>query len=298
MGDADRILERKVLNKQLFIWRVLAITMIFAIFSLIYSRSNNFRGASYIASISVIGEIFENADREKNLARIAEDPNIKAVIFNITSPGGSSYGGESLYGSILEISKRKPVVAVMGTLATSAGYMASLAANHIIARNSTITSSIGAIFISPEFSELAQKLGVNFIVLKKGRFKAEPLPFKGPITPEAKQMIGSLLDDQYNMFFAMVAKHRKIPKSKLMELADGQLLTGSQALRAGLIDQIGSNKEAMEWLAAQNIDVEHLKVQEIPLYETKGFSLLTDLKSMILSATSFLKMFASTDIRV
>lgn len=298
MGESDRILERKVLNKQLFIWRLVAIIMTLAIFSLIYSKGNGFKTSPYIASISIDGEIFENADREKNLTKIAEDSNIKAVILNINSPGGSSFGGESVYNSIVEIRKRKPVVAVMGSIAASAGYMVTLPANHIIARNSTITASIGAIFISPEFSELAKKLGVNFIVLKSGQFKSEPLPFNGPISQEVKKMLESLIDNQYDMFFAMVEKHRKIPIAKLRAIADGRVLTGSQALNAGLIDQIGANKEAVEWLASQNIDVKHLKVQELPLYETKRLSLFSDFKSTILGAKSFLQMFSNTSVRV
>jgi protease-4 len=294
MGAADKILEQRVLSKKLLFWRAAAIVAIVIMFFLVYSKGSTLKQSQYIASISVVGEIFEDGIREKNLAKIANDPQIKAVIFNISSPGGSSYGGESLYSSILEIGKKKPVVAVMGTMATSAGYMAALGANHIIARNSTVTASIGTIFIYPEFSELAKKLGVQVVVLKKGKLKAEPLPFNGPITPEAKQMITSLLEDQYNMFYDMVARHRKIPRNKLEALSDGRVLTGSQALSYGLIDQIGANKEAIAWLNSQNKRLKNLKVKEIPLYEARKMFGFDDLKSMLVNLKDILRMFANS----
>ena len=294
MGISDQILEKKVLSKQLFIWRVIAIIMIIIILLLAHHKTMSFKGKSYIASISVGGEIFENRIREKKLARIADDSRIKAVIFHINSPGGTTYGGESLYHSIAEIKKKKPVVVVMGTLATSAGYMAALGADHIIARNSTITASIGTMFMSPEFSGLAKKLGVNFIVLKKGKLKSEPLPFNGPINKESKRMINSLLENQYDMFFDMVAKHRKIPKHKLIAIADGRIVTGSQALTLGLIDQIGAQKEAVEWLSTKNINVKKFKIKEISLLKSDGIRTilsLKSLKSVIMDLRKFLKIF-------
>ena len=300
MGTSDKILEKRTLSKQLFIWRVVAIVMIAAIFFLIYSKTKNFKNRPYIASISIFGEIFENHIREKKLAELAEDPRIKAVMIHISSPGGTSYGGESLYNSILDIKRKKPVVVVMGTLATSAAYMAALGSDHIIARNSTITASIGAIFMSPEFSELAKKLGVNFIVLKKGKLKADPLPFNGPINKEAKQMINSLLDNQYNMFFEMIVKHRKISKNKLAVIADGRIVTGSQAFEYGLIDQIGAEKEAYAWLASKSINVKALKTQEVSLYRSEGIGLLSfkDLKSVIMSLKNFLGIFSRSNVQV
>jgi len=291
MGASDKILEKKLLRRQLFIWRILTILAIAAIFLLAYSKNGKFAEKSYVARIAITGEIFEDRLRETKLAEIAENPRIKAVIVHISSPGGTSYGGESLYNSILEIKKKKPVVAVMGTLATSAGYMAVLGADHIVARNSSITASIGAIFISPEFSELAKKIGVKFVVFKKGKLKAEPLPFGGLINEEVKQMINSLLDNQYSMFFEMVAKHRKISQDKLAVIADGRVLTGEQAFECGLIDQIGAEKEAREWLNSKGIDMKAIEIKKVSLEKADGIRNIfsfKDFKSTILDLRGIL----------
>jgi protease-4 len=284
MGDSDKILERKALNRKLFIWRVLAVVMTVALLFFACSKAPNLKAMSYIASISISGEILEDPIREKKLSDIAKDSKIKALIVNINSPGGTSYGGESLYNSIAKIKAKKPVVVVMGTMATSAGYMAALSADHIIARNSTITASIGALFLSMRYGELTKKLGVNFVVLKKGKLKAEPLPFGGPISEEAKKMIDSLLDDQYGMFLDMVLKHRKLSNASIEVIADGRVLTGSQAFKYGLIDQIGATDEALAWLSSRGISVKSLKVIDIPLYDPNNMKKIfyfKDIKSVI-----------------
>ncbi|NRA73903.1 MAG: signal peptide peptidase SppA [Rickettsiales bacterium] len=293
MGTSDQILAKKFLSKQLFIWRIAVIALIIVILFVGYSKIIQPTSNPYIARVYIRGEIFEDPIREQGLAKIANNPKIKAVIFHISSPGGTTYGGESLYHSIYDINKKKPVVVVMGTVAASAGYMASLGASHIIARNSTITASIGALFISPEFSELAKKIGVNFIVLKKGKLKSEPLPFNGPINKESEAMINSLLEDQYNMFFNLVVKHRKFSKQKLMTIADGRILTGSQAFDAGLIDQIGAEKEAFEWLSSKDTTLKKLKIKGVSLLKPRGIKTifpLDDLKSAIIGLKDLLKL--------
>lgn len=297
MGVSDEILEKRSLKRQLFIWRVSAILTIIAILFLGYSKVISPRRNAYIARIYIGGEIFEDPIREQGLAKVAKDSKIKGVIIHISSPGGTTYGGESLYHSIAAISKRKPVVVVMGTMATSAGYMASLGASHIIARNSTVTASIGILFISPEFSELAKKLGVNFIIMRKGKFKADPLPFNGPISKESEKVLNSLLEDQYNMFFDIILKHRKISKQVLTSVADGRVLTGSQAFEVGLIDQIGAEKEAVAWLSSKNKKFSKLRIRDISLSRPKGIKTIfpiDDLKSMIVNLKDFFKLFASS----
>src|SRR5690606_37690643 len=128
---------------------------------------------------------------------------------------------------LLELSKKKPTVATMGTVGASAAYMAAIATDHIVARRTTITGSIGVIFQFPEVSQLLDKVGVQMDEIKSSPLKAEPSPFHAP-TPEARAVIESIVRDSYDWFVDIVAERRGLDRSDALVLADGRIYTGRQ----------------------------------------------------------------------
>ncbi|MGI4939971.1 MAG: signal peptide peptidase SppA, partial [Janthinobacterium lividum] len=175
------------------------------------------------------------------------------LIVRVNSPGGSVAGGEALHDAIARVAAVKPVVAVMGGTAASAGYMVSVPAARIFARQSTLTGSIGVILETGEISGLLGKLGVTATALVSGPLKDQP-SFTAPLSPQGRVVLQGLVGDLYEQFVAMVASGRHMDPARVRELGDGRAYTGRQALGLGLIDQIGGEDEARAWLH----DVRHV----------------------------------------
>lgn len=230
------------------IWRVVAIIVAVALVATAIGRFSGKGSKSYIARLDVEKIIVNDTDRLKAVNAIADDSNIKALLVSINSPGGTVVGGEALYNALVRAGKKVPVVAVMGDLATSAGYMIAIASDHIVAHEGTITGSIGVLFQTSEITDLLGKLGVSVEAIKSGPLKAEP-SFFTKMTPEVRQATQVLVDDMFDMFVHMVAAKRKMPLDKVRTLADGRVFTGRMALKEGLIDAIGGEREAIQWLA-------------------------------------------------
>ncbi len=229
--------------------------------------NKNIDAGEYIASINIEGVIIDDDYRTEMLTKIAEQKNIKALIVNINSPGGGIVGSEILYENLRTIAAVKPIVVVMGSLAASGGYMASLAADHIIARNGTLTGSIGVIMQSSEFTDLASKLGVKFITYKSSILKGAPSPFE-KTNPQVDRIINESIKDSYQFFSDLVKQRRanKLDKNNLSNIIDGRIFTGRQALKSGLVDEIGGKNEALKYLNAQKkIDIAKFPVKKIDL---------------------------------
>ena len=140
-----------------------------------------------IARVSLEGIITEDRDKLKLFKQLAESKQVAAVILFINSPGGTTTGGEAIFEAVRELAKAKPVVAQMGTVATSAAYIAGLATDHMVARGNTITGSVGVIFQWAEVSQLLDKLGVKMNEIKSGPLKANPSPFQ-PVDEAGKAL--------------------------------------------------------------------------------------------------------------
>jgi protease-4 len=146
--------------------------------------------------------------------------------------------------------------------AASAAYMAAVGTERIWARDSTVTGSIGVLLQTLDSSELLARLGVRGEALVSGPLKAQPNPFQ-PLSPEGRAALQGVIMDLYDQFVAMVVEGRKLPEAKVRALADGRVFTGRQALAVGLIDAIGGEREAREWLATQKNIPDNLPVQEV-----------------------------------
>ena len=229
-------------------WRMLAfVAIIVAILALAGRFAVSGGAGDEIARVSITGTISTDRDRAELLKKLGDDPNVKAVILDIDSPGGSTAGGEELYEDLGALRAKKPVVAVIGELGASAAYMTAIAADRIYARRLSIVGSIGVLFQSYNIGKLMDTIGVGSDKVASGPLKAEP-DFTKPMSPDVRASIANLVADSFNWFVDIVAERRNLPRPAVLTLADGRILTGRQALDAKLIDAIGGEDEAVAWL--------------------------------------------------
>lgn len=267
----EAFIEHIHLKKRVNRWRLMFFSLIVGIIIFLPFKQkdlNNF--GNYIAKIKVEGEISENQDRIAKIEQLALNPNVKAVILHINSPGGTFVGGEALYNSLSYLASKKSLVATMGTMAASVGYMIALPAERVFAYKGTITGSIGVFLQTPDLSELMKKLGVSFVTVKSGKFKTTLSPFE-TITDEARRTVESAINDSYITFIDFVVEKRKLDKDRLLEIADGRVYTGNQALDLNLIDEIGNERSAIAWLQENKNLAKGISVRDINLIEERAF---------------------------
>jgi protease-4 len=264
--DVDYWLDRRRLKRSLTWWRVIAVLALVAAVVTGIGRYDNVLGGRYVARIAVDGIILDDRERDEALARLAKDGAVRAVIVRIDSPGGTVVGGETLFRRLRDVAQAKPVVAVMGEVATSAAYMTALGSDHIVASEGTITGSIGVILQTTDVTELMGRIGVKPETIKSGPLKAQPNPFE-PFSPEAREATRKIVTDMYEMFMAMVADRRGLDRAAVRGMADGRVFTGRQALASGLIDAVGGEDEARAWLEQQHQIDRGLPVRDISTRE-------------------------------
>ena len=190
-------------------------------------------------------------------------------------------GSEALFEAVRKVADKKPVVAVMNSVAASGGYATAIAADHIVARGNTITGSIGVIFQWPDVSQLMSSIGIKVEELKSGELKAEPSPFN-PTSERVRAVTMQMIRDSFDWFVRLVAERRKLAVERVRILADGRVYTGRQALVEKLIDAIGGEDAAVNWLATvKNIPlgtpIIDWKVEKSFGSTSVGFSALTGL---------------------
>jgi protease-4 len=262
--ETDVVIDRRKLKRRLSAWRIVAIIAIAgaALAFIGRGRDDGIIPRDHVARIEIDGVITEDAQRERALKRVAEDSHARALIVAINSPGGTVVGGENLFRALRRIAEEKPVVAVMGTVAASGGYMTALGADRIFARSGTITGSIGVILQSADVTGLMEKLGIAPQVIKSGPLKAVPNPFE-PLTEEGRAAARQVIMDMYEQFVDMVADRRKLSPEAARRLADGRIFTGRQAVANRLIDAIGGETEARDWLEREHKVAKSLPVRTL-----------------------------------
>ena len=244
----------------------------------------------HIARHEVFGVIFNDPARDALIAEMAEDADVAALIVYIESPGGTTVGSEALFEAIRTVAAEKPVVAVMGEIAASGGYIAGIAADHIVARGNTLTGSIGVIMEYPNFSDLLTDLGVEVETIRSSDVKGGASPFRDTNPVERAQQV-ALIDDSYAWFRDLVADRRDLAGPALDRVADGRVFTGRQALDVGLIDGLGAEDEALDWLESQDSALEGLPVRLREVEEDEdGF---LDMVDDFLGASDFLPALTS-----
>ena len=245
--EPDRLLDRRRLKRGVAIWRALAIVALI-VAALVGAMPFAFDEGERVARLWVSGFIEDDPGRDRIIADLRDDDTVTAVVLRLDSAGGTAVGGEALYLSLRSLAERKPVVAVLGTTATSAAYMAALAADRLLARESSLTGSIGVLFQTAEFTALLEEIGVRAEAIRSGPLKAKPMPYEELDDP-TRQAMRSVVSDTYEYFLRLLMERRSLDRETALTLADGRVFTGRQAVQAGLVDAVGGEEEARAWLA-------------------------------------------------
>jgi protease IV len=250
-NDIDHILNHISLKKSRRRWRWIAVLAIAALVIGLFAigKYETPMGA-HVARLDVDG-LITGEERQLELIRdMTKDEDVKALILRINSPGGTTVGSEALYEELRKLGAKKPIVAVMDSVAASGGYITALAADRIYARGNTITGSIGVIFTYPDVSQLLNTIGVKMEEVKSGELKAEPSGTH-PVPEKARIVMQEMVTDGFNWFKGLVRERRKLDAATVDRLSDGRVYSGRQALTEKLIDGIGTEVEAREWLAKE-----------------------------------------------
>ena len=199
----------------------------------------------------------------KDLQRLREDDDVKAVVMRVNSGGGSAYASEQIWKEVTLLKEKKPVIVSMGGMAASGGYYISCAANKILAEASTLTGSIGIFGMIPDPSELlTQKLGLNFDVVKTNALS--DLGAMGrPLNETEGAMLQSHINQGYELFTGRVADGRKMKQDDVKAIAEGRVWTGEQALGIGLVDKLGDLDDAIA-VAAEAAGIEKYSIGRYP----------------------------------
>jgi protease-4 len=252
--DSDVIVDRRRIRRKLTFWRVVATLIALAAIITVGvvatpGGRNALATSGSIARINIEGLIRSDQNRVEALERL-EKSQAAAVIVHINSPGGTTAGSEQLYDALVRLKSKKPLVVVVEGLAASGGYITAIAADHIVAQQSSLVGSIGVLFQYPNFAELLKTVGVKVEEVKSSPLKAAPNGFE-PTSPEARAALDALVKDSYAWFRALVKERRQMDDALIEKVADGRVFTGRQAVDLKLIDQLGDEKTAIAWLAAE-----------------------------------------------
>lgn len=222
-----------------------------------------------VAVVRIAGVITDPSEVNRELRKYGERGDVKAVVVRIESPGGAVGPSQEIHREIRRLAGDKPVVASLGTVAASGGYYAAVGADRIVANPGTITGSIGVIIEFINAEGLLDKVGLKGYVVKSGRYKDTGSPIR-EMTPDERALLQGVIDDVNSQFIAAVAEGRGMTTDDVARVADGRILTGSQALERGLVDTLGGLSDAVD-LGAELAGIEEPQVIYPP---KKDFGLL------------------------
>jgi protease-4 len=286
--DADTIVDRRRMRRKLTFWRVIAtviaIAALVAIAVTLRIPGTGFlagQASPAIARITITGLIRTDQDRVEALQRL-EKSRAPAVIVHLNTPGGTTSGSEQLYDSLTRLREHKPVVIVVDGLAASGGYITAIAGDHIVAQETSLVGSIGVIFQYPNVGDLLEKLGIKVEEIKSSPLKAAPNGFE-PTSPEARAAIAAIVSDSYAWFRNLVKTRRSLDDAALERVADGRVFTGRQGVSLKLVDELGDERTALEWLSKEKkIDAStpvrdyklHDRFSDLPFLHTAAIAAL------------------------
>ena len=231
-------------------------------------KPGRFAFGDKIAVVEIKGVITQSSGIIEELNQYQEDDGVKAIILRIDSPGGGVGPSQEIHREILKIKSKKKVITSMGSVAASGGYYIACASDLIIANPGTITGSIGVLMEFTNIEELFKKIGIKGVVIKSGEHKDIGSPLR-EMTPEEKKIVQGVIDNVHHQFVQAVAEGRKMDREKVVQIADGRILTGEQAKQIGLVDQIGNLQDAID-IVAKMVGIEG---KPIILYPKRRFSL-------------------------
>lgn len=221
----------------------------------------------------------------KELQKLGDNDEVKAVVFRVNSPGGSAYASEQIWNAVVELKAKKPVIVSMGEYAASGGYYISCAANTIVAQPSTLTGSIGIFGLIPEGEELSKKIGFSFDEVNTNKHSSFggttfgiPFLFAGfsrSFNDDEKQILQKYIESGYDLFITRCADGRSKTKAEIDSIGQGRVWTGSQAIKLGLVDKIGGIEDAIK-IAAEQAKVTDYSISKYPEKKTFFAQILED----------------------
>ncbi len=208
-----------------------------------------------IALVRIQGMLMDSQNIVRQLSDYRHNPGVRGILLRIDSPGGAVAPAQEIYNEIMKLkADHKTVYASMGTVAASGGYYIACAADYVLANPGTLTGSIAAVMVFSNIEELTNKIGVKPVIIKSGKYKDVGSPLRA-MNPEERKLLQNVVDDVHQQFVQAVAKGRGLSVSEVKEIADGRIMTGQQALKLKLIDEIGGLEKTLE-LLAKKIGVE------------------------------------------
>lgn len=222
-----------------------------------------------VALIRIEGVITDSRETTEELKEYVKNPSIKAIVLRIDSPGGAVAPSQEIYEEVRKAVAKKKVLVSMGSVAASGGYYIASPATRIIANPGTLTGSIGVIMEIPNIEGLMNKLGIKTEVVKSGKHKDIASIFRG-IGKEEREILQGVLDNVHTQFIKAVAEGRKMLPSDVEKIADGRVFTGEQALKAGLIDELGNLEDAVQAAAK----LSGIKGEPVIVSKKERFSLI------------------------
>jgi protease-4 len=244
------------LRKHPVIFGILLLVALAVVFYLFFFRigahsgkTKSFSLNDKIGVVTVNGVISDSLEIVQELEEYGRDDSILAVVLRIDSPGGGVAASQEIYDAVIDLKKKKKVVASMGSVAASGGLLIACSADKIVANSGTITGSISAIMHFANVEELLKKIGLKSSVVKSGKYKDIGSPVR-EMTQEERKIIQDLVDDIFNQFVDVIVRDRKLSRDKVIRIADGRVFSGRKAKEYGLVDQLGDMSSAAR-LASQ-----------------------------------------------
>lgn len=221
-----------------------------------------------IALIRIAGPIMDPGDSLAWIRRVENNANVRGALVRVDSPGGGAAASQEIYAALARLAKRVPVVVSMGATAASGGLMVSMAGERIYANPSTVTGSIGVRMDIPQLQGLMGKLGIGQETLVTAPFK-DAASYTHPLTAEDRAYLQGVLMNMHDQFVDIIAEGRKMPREKVVKLANGKIYTGQEAKELGLIDALGGQDDAQIWLARKCGVPADRKLLEKPVSKTR-----------------------------
>ena len=248
--DREYLVERRKLGRKLSFWR--AASFIIACMTVIgaglYAAGGPQieRRQAHIAKFKISG-VITGDEATLKLIHDIEQSSAKAALVVIESPGGTVTGSEALYDALRKLSAKKPTVAVIDGMAASGGYIAAIGTDHLIARETSIVGSIGVLFQYPDLVRMLDMIGIKVESIKSAPLKAAPSPIESA-TPESRAAIMALVTANFEWFKGLVKERRQMDSARVVAVSDGRVFTGKQGVELGLVDEVGSEDQAITWL--------------------------------------------------
>jgi protease-4 len=262
---ADYLVDRRRLRRKVTFWRVvtfvvIALAIIAVGFRFAGGKTAGF-ATPHIARLSISGVITGDDATLKLMRDIEASSAATAVLLDIESPGGTTTGSELLFDELRRLAAKKPVAAVVGTMAASGAYIAALGSDRIFAHDTSIVGSIGVLVEFPNFSGFLDKVGVKFESIKSAPLKAAPNGLE-PTSDAARAAMAAIVGDSFDWFKGLVRDRRHMSEDELAKVDDGRIFTGRQAIPLKLIDALGGEREAIAWLENEKGVAKNLPVRD------------------------------------